>query len=214
MERPNSWTLIPIKKLFIYLFGLTLSSFGIALSLKSQLGISSWDAVFAGLSYYTPLSIGIWSVIIQGSFWAITSIINKKADFMCIIPIVIRGITLDIAKGIVATIHIESAMEYKLLLFLFGYIFVGMGIGTYVTTGYSRLPIDGLMMALCKYFSWSVFKSRFLIEVVGFIAALVARGPLGIGTIIITFTIAPFITMTQRITKKLLERKGYETWRL
>ncbi len=208
MTQKNNQVFYLSRDIFAYILGLGLSSVGVALSLHSQLGISTWDAVFAAFEAHTQIAIGVWSIIIQFTFWCITTILNKKAQITCIIPIVIRGITLDVSKNIISSFAFESTLSDRFSLFFSGYALVGIGIGIYVSTGFPRLPIDGLMMALNKYFSWTINKSRFLIEITGFVIALILRGPLGIGTIIITLTIGPFITLVQKIMIKLLRRKG------
>jgi uncharacterized membrane protein YczE len=193
------------RRALIYIGGLTLSSIGLALALQSQMGVSTWDTVYAALSLHTPITIGAWSIIIQFVFWSITSILNRKAEILCIVPIVIRGITLDISKSLVSTFLIENTIINQIILFFIGYILVGIGIGAYVSTGFSRLPIDGLMMALSKSLSWTINKSRFLIEILGFICALILRGTFGAGTVIVTFTIAPFISCTKKIIQEYLK---------
>jgi uncharacterized membrane protein YczE len=207
MIQKNNKVFYLSRDIFVYILGLGLSSVGVALSLYSQLGISTWDAVFAAFEAHTQIAIGVWSIIIQFTFWCITSILNKKAQITCIIPIVIRGITLDVSKNIISSFAFESALSDRFSLFFSGYALVGIGIGIYVSTGFPRLPIDGLMMALSKYFLGTINKSRFIIEITGFVIALILRGPIGIGTIIITLTIAPFITLVQKIMFKLLRRK-------
>jgi len=202
-----------IIRISIYVFGLVLSSFGIALALKSQLGVSAWDAVFAALGRITPFTIGTWSIAIQFTFWSITALINKKAQVTCIVPIVIRGISLDCAKYFISFLSIEITTLNSYVLFLSGYVLVAIGIGVYVSVGFPRLPIDSLMIAISKLLSWSINKSRFLIESTGFITAMILKGDIGIGTIIITLSIAPLITIVQKIIKQVLEKAGITSWK-
>lgn len=85
----------------------------------------------------------------------------------------------------------------NIVLFLSGYVLVGMGTGIYVETGFPRMPIDGLMLSIADAFSCGIKKSRLLIEMTGFIGLLLVRGPLGAGTVIITFTIGHVVFISR-----------------
>lgn len=196
-----------IVKISLYFNGLIISSLGIAVALQSNLGVSSWDAVFAALGHLTILTIGTWSILIQFIFWCITSFLDKSFQICCIIPILIRGISLDIAKAVVNNIPVINDFYFRFLLFIVGYLLVAIGIGIYVTTGYPRLPIDGLMIAISRALKWTINKSRFLIEFTGFITAFILHGDIGVGTIIITFTIAPFISKTQNVLNSHIKKE-------
>ena len=52
----------------------------------------------------------MWSIAIQGLFLLIAAILDKKMEWLCIIPIVYKGIFLDIAKTITFHISIPSVI--------------------------------------------------------------------------------------------------------
>lgn len=195
---------VRLQKIFIYLTGLICTCLGVALILKTNWGLDAWNGVFAGLEKLTFLSIGIWSVIIQACFWLSASILNKKADWLCLIPILLKGIFLNMAKEAVACVSIPKGFLTDSALFLWGYILVAVGTGAYVATDYPKMPIDGLMIALADFFSGNIRKARLTIELCGFTLLVFVKGPFGIGTIIITFTIGYVISNSCKIAKKLL----------
>lgn len=194
-----------LEKVIAYLIGLLFTCFGVALILKTNWGLDAWNSVFAGLEQITPLSFGMWSITIQGLFLLIAAILDKKMEWLCIIPIVYKGIFLDIAKTITFHISIPSGIGTSILLFVFGYLLVVLGTGLYVATGYPKMPIDGLMTALSDSFLGNIKKSRLLIEIVGFTFLILVRGPFGIGTVITTFTISHFISATKNLAEKWLK---------
>lgn len=195
---------VRLQTITIYLIGLTCTCFGVAMILKTGWGIDAWNGVFAGLAKRTPLSIGIWSVIIQGGFWTLASILNKKPDWLCILPILFKGVFLDVAKAGISFMSVPDGPMADSVLFLLGYILVAAGTGAYVATGYPKMPIDGLMMALADFFSWNVRNARLTIELSGFTLLLLVRGPFGIGTILITVTIGYVISHSCKIAQRLL----------
>lgn len=194
-------------KIPAYLIGLLCTCFGVALLLKTNWGLDAWNGVFAGLEKLTHFSFGVWSIIIQGAFFLIAAVLDKKIEWRCIFPIIYKGIFLDAAKAAMSILPDPSGFMGNSLFFLSGYLIVAFGTGLYVATGYPKMPIDGLMTALSKIFAGSIKKSRLLIEVTGFILLIFVRGPFGIGTIIITFTIGYFISASRNITGKWLEQR-------
>lgn len=197
------------RKAILYMIGLICTCFGAAVILKTSWGLDAWNGVFAGLERITPFSIGLWSIIIQSCFWLTASVLNKKADWLCAIPIVFKGIFLDVSKAAVSSFSVPDTFLSGGALYLFGYGLIAAGTGIYTATGYPKMPIDGLMMALSHSFSWSVKRARLLIELCGFTLLLVVRGPFGAGTLISTFTIGHFVSASHKLAQKWLFHKYY-----
>lgn len=193
------------RRITPYLIGLLCTCFGVALVLKTNWGLDAWNSVFAGLEQITPFSFGTWSIMIQGVFLLIASALNKKIEWFCIFPIIYKGIFLDVAKAIVSPILISSSIGTNTLLFLCGYFLVALGTGLYVATGYPKMPIDEFMAALSNSYLGCIEKARLFIELVGFISLILVRGPFGIGTIIVTFTIGHFISASKNLAEKRLK---------
>lgn len=193
-----------LQVFMIYFFGLLCTCLGVSLILKTEWGLDAWNGVFAGLDRITPVSIGGWSMIIQGCFWILASILNRKADWLCMFPIVFKGIFLDISKSLVSLAVIPDGLIADGILFFAGYLLVAAGTGVYVATGYSKMPIDGLMTALATFYSWSIKKARLLIELTGFTVLLFVHGPFGGGTILITFTIGYVVSVSCGFAQKWL----------
>lgn len=191
-------------KIPAYLIGLLCTCFGVALVLKTDWGLDAWNGVFVGLEQITSFSFGVWSIVIQGLFFFIASFLNKKIEWLCIFPIIYKGIFLDVAKVMVSIVPTPSGIGASAVFFLSGYLLVALGTGLYVATGYPKMPIDGLMTALSNSFLGSIKKSRLLIEIVGFASLVLVHGPFGIGTIIITFTIGHFISVSKNFVEKWL----------
>ena len=190
------------KRIPAYLIGLLCTCFGVALVLKTNLGLDAWNGVFAGLERITPFSFGTWSVVIQGAFLLIAAALNRKMEWLSVFPIIYKGIFLDAAKAMVSPNFMHPGVAARVSLFLCGYLLVALGTGLYVATGYPKMPIDGLMIALSNSYLGSIKKSRLLIEITGFISLLLVGGTFGIGTIIITFTIGHFISAAKRLAEK------------
>ena len=191
-----------------YLVGLFFTCFGVALILKTNWGLDAWNAVFKGLETRTSISFGMWSIIIQGVFLLITALLTKQMEWLCFLPVVYKGILLDITKVMVFDIPNPKGVGNNALFFIGGYVLVALGTGLYVATKYPKMPIDGLMIALSDTFFKSIRKSRLIIESVGFSTLLLVGGPFGLGTVIVTLTIGYSISISKRMTEKTLLKQG------
>ncbi|MBC3515012.1 hypothetical protein H8K20_01220 [Neobittarella massiliensis] len=188
-QEPCCWW----KRVAFYLLGLLLTCLGVAVILQTDWGLDAWNGVFAGLAACTPLSLGGWSMIVQGSFWVIAALLCRRAQWLCVIPIALKGLFLDLSKAAVARWAIPPGFWPGCTCFLLGYLLVALGTGIYVSTGFAKMPIDGLMLALAERFCWRVQRARLAIELCGFAVLLFVQGPFGGGTVLITLTIGQVV---------------------
>lgn len=192
----------------IYITGLWMTCFGVVMILKSTLGVDAWNGVMAGMTVLTPLSLGVWSVIVQGTFWLTAALISHRPDFLCFIPILLKGIGFDLAVWVLDFVPVASAPVTMALYYATGYLTLALGTGFYITLNFSKMPIDGLMVAISERFGMRLSRARLCIEVSGFACLFACAGPFGIGTIIATFTfgnaVAASRTLAQRCLRPLL----------
>lgn len=194
------------KRLFIYLIGLIITALGIALVIRSTVGAGPWDSVAVGFKVHLGLTIGIWSIIVQGLLMVTTAIVEKaRLRMESIVAIVIRSWFLDAWFYLVlADINFSSSLAMKWLSFSGGIIAVGLGIGTYMEAKFPKTPVDGLMTALCVRFGWSLSVSRLVIELSGVTLGFILGGPVGLGTIITALSLGRIIQVSNYLIKNLV----------
>lgn len=190
-----------LRLICIYLAGLSCTCIGVVMMLESKMGIDAWNSVFVGLEDLTPISFGMWSIIIQGSFWAIASLLRHRAEMFCVIPIIWKGIILDAVKMAASFLTFGDDMWIRNLLFFVGYGIVGVATGIYVATGYPKMPIDDLMTAISDFFSLDLKYARFLIEFTGMLMMILVGGSYGIGTIIITVSMGSIVSFARKFAE-------------
>lgn len=61
----------------VYVLGILILTFGIALTIQSDLGASPFDALLVGLSINVGLSVGSWEVIIAFIMICINALLNR-----------------------------------------------------------------------------------------------------------------------------------------
>jgi uncharacterized protein len=198
------------KRIGVYLVGLAINALGIALIIFSTVGAGAWDTVAIGLNHRLGLTIGICSIITQVLVVLITGITERKRpQYESIIAIIIRSIFLDAWTYLVFN-HIDRASSWEIqwLIFIFGIISMGIGIGIYVEAHFPKSPIDGLMLALHNRFDWSINTSRIVVELSGAIFGFLLGGPVGFGTLIIALFVGRIIQMSNIKIKKILNMES------
>ncbi len=143
----------------IYFAGLSCTSVGVTIMVRSGFGVDAWNTVIVRLADLTPITLGTWTVLLQGSFWIITSVFNRKVEMDCILPIIWKGLSLDVAKAVIGARLFNNLTGMCFLWFLIGYAIMGISTGIYIATDYPRMPIDGMMLAIKQVFSLDIKKS-------------------------------------------------------
>jgi uncharacterized protein len=197
------------KRLVIYLVGLIITAFGIAMIILSSVGAGPWDTVAVGLNKHLGLTIGMWSIISQGMVVLLTGVIERKRlQYGSVVAILIRSAFLDAWLYLVfSKIDLTSSWEIQWLSFVIGVMAVGVGIGIYVEADLPKSPIDGLMIALMERFGWSLNVSRIMIESSAVLMGFLLGGPVGVGTIMIAIMLGKIVQISNGSVKKILSKQ-------
>lgn len=195
------------KRICIYVAGLVITALGIALVIHSAIGAGPWDSVAVGLKSHLGLTIGIWTIITQGSLVFVTALIEKERPrFESILVVIIRSWFLDIWFYLVlGHVHFPDSQPLQWLIFTLGIILVGSGIGIYIEAKFPKSPIDDLMIVVSNRFGWSFNYARLLIECCGAALGFLLGGPVGLGTVFIAITLGKMIQVSNRHIKGLLK---------
>jgi uncharacterized membrane protein YczE len=177
-----------------YLVGLACLSLGICLMILSDLGAGPWDAMYVGLSERIGLTLGSWVFIIGVLLIIINSLLLKKIpDFLAIITIILIGAFLDFWLLGVFPHYSATDIGMRIFLLTAGILVIGIGISFKLQTSFAINPVDNLMMAIQLRTGKSLAVTKTVMEVLVLIVAFLVGGPIGIGTIIVTFAIGPII---------------------
>lgn len=197
-------TLRTIYRLGLYLIGLAGTCIGVSLCLKSTMGVDAWNAAIAGLAGITPISIGIWTIIIHLTFWTISTLISRKIKLESIFPVLYKGLILDIVKPLIDNYLFAENIVSLFLLFFVGYLIIAISTGIYISTEYPRMPVDGLMFSLATFLHTDIKKARLIIEFVGFVIMILVHGKFGVGTVIMTITCGYAFAICKSLSEKML----------
>ncbi len=191
-----------VKRGISFILGLFILSFGISLTILSRLGAGAWDALNVGLSNLTRTAIAGWTIFTVGHWVIVVGIIlifinaillKKKPEFIAMITVFIIGYFIDFWLIIVFPNFYPATFIWQLIVLLIGVVLMGFGIATYLQAKFAIIPIDRLMMAIQFRLKVSLMVGKTIAEVTALIFAFIFGGPIGIGTVIVTFSIGPLI---------------------
>ncbi|MDE5413727.1 YczE/YyaS/YitT family protein [Alkalihalobacterium chitinilyticum] len=192
----------------IFMLGLVIMSFGIALMITADLGSAPWDVLHIGLTLQLGLTIGTWSIIMGFVIIGVTTLLTKEwPQVGAFVNMVLVGVFIDIFLFVLST---PSSFIGKLIMLVSGIIIIGYGIGLYIAPKCGAGPRDSLMLAITEKTKLKVQWVRSAMEIVVLTTGWLLGGPVFIGTLIFCFGIGSVVGITlpqcQRLVDRLIER--------
>ena len=190
--------------------GLLIMSFGIACSIKAELGTSPVSSLPFVLSQFTPLSVGIASVLLNSTLILLQILLlRRQYDPIQLIQLPVAlafGFLTDFSVWVLQDITCSSYLT-QWMLCVCGILLVGIGVSFEVTANVVTLAGEGLV--ICK-----VFPVKFANAKVGMDLTLVTTAAvlslLFLGTLVGvregTVAAAIFVGLTARQVNRPLKR--------
>ena len=185
-----------------FFLGIVILALGVSLTIKANMiGVGSWDVLHIGLANTLGLTIGSWSIIVGLLILAIDSMFMKRLPKIgTFLDMFLTGIFIDIFNFLLPSVHGFSA---QLIAFCAGLLLLGFGCGMYIVANLGVGPRDTLMLLFTNKLGWSVGKARTIMEVTVAIVGFFLGGPIGIGTVIMSFGLGPIVQWALAINEKL-----------
>jgi uncharacterized membrane protein YczE len=141
-----------IKKTTLYIVGLFTLALGIALSVKSDLGVSPVSSVPFVLAKITGLSLGITTMIIYNFNMLLQAVIlrrdYKPINLLQIAVSFLFGFFTDATLWITSLLPVTDNYVFRFVYLASGICFVALGVFFYLTTSLLALPTDGTVQAI------------------------------------------------------------------
>lgn len=173
-----------MKRWFAFILGIVILTFGARTLLFSGIGVGGLDAIAVGLAKILNLEIGTMLVMMSIVLIGIGNLISKKFVISPIITALIIGKCYDLWGSLIFNRLIIPQNEGILgSIYLIGLLIAPIGAALYIFSNISLGPVDYLMRSIEKRYSFSMQKSRIVIEGIFVITGYLVGGPIGIGTI-------------------------------
>jgi uncharacterized membrane protein YczE len=177
----------PARRLIQLYAGLVLFGASIALMIRAELGLSSWDVLHAGLAERTGLRFG-WIVIGISAFVLLLWIpLHQRPGLGTLSNVVLVGLAVDATLALLP--RLES-LPLRAASLGIGIVANGVATGLYVGAGLGPGPRDGLMTGLAAR-GHSIRVARTGIEVTVLAVGWLLGGTVGIGTLAYAVGIGP-----------------------
>ncbi|MGO4889798.1 YczE/YyaS/YitT family protein [Anaerobacillus sp. MEB173] len=195
-----------IKRGISFILGLIILSIGISFTILAGLGTGAWDALNVGLSQQIGFTVGNWVIIIGVLLIVINAFLLKaRPEVVSIITVILIGYFIDFWLLYALVNWYPEPFYYQVMVLIIGVVLMALGIAIYLQAEFAVIPIDRLMIAIRRRTGFSLMVSKTIGEVIALVFAFLVGGPIGLGTIVATFSIGPLIQVFFPRIEKLVK---------
>ena len=154
-----------ITRLLLYLLGLLIMTFGIAVTTKGGVGIASVSTISFAASKMTPLSFGMCSSLFHAFCFLSQIVITRRFTTMSLlqIPMVyIFGVLLDFYGSLLK--FAASNIFYGCLIVAVGTLVFSLGLRIILGADLVFAPPDGLAKTIGEKLGWPMSKSKLIFD--------------------------------------------------
>lgn len=167
--------------------------FGVALMVRSELGLSPWEVLHQGISFKTGILLGTVGIIV-GFFVLFGWIpLREKLGIGTVANVVLIGVVIDISLWRLPNEFAGLGARWALLIA--GITLIGIGTSLYIGAGLGPGPRDGLMTGLAKR-GWAIGVVRTALELSVLAAGWLLGGTVGFGTVLFALGVGPIVHWT------------------
>lgn len=195
-------------RMAFYFIGIIVLTFGIALTIKANLGASPMDALLVGLHNSFGLTVGSWEYIIAFIMLFLNSlVIGKRPQLLSMSTAILVGIGIDSWLKIFSLTSIFGTFYLDLFFLLIGIALCAIGISTYLQADFLPAPFDETMLVISQKFNVSLFMGKTILMSFFLILAIFFKGPIALGTILSLLASGPIIGWFFPRLKSFKERR-------
>ena len=198
------------KRIIIFLIGMSIIQFGVALFLRMNIGSDPFTVFTQGLAN-TLNNLGVNATtgtanrIILIVLFSIILLLNKShikiGTMICVVGV---GPIIDLGVSMVSILPVES-YNYLLKMFLIalGCFIIAIGFSMLSATKVGVAPNDLIPFIIKERTNWEYRWIRIVMDAVLLISGFMLGGTVGVGTIIAMATTVPFIQLCLPYGEKL-----------
>lgn len=178
------------------ILGVTLLSFGSALSQAMNMGLDPFTALNEGASEALGFSLGNYQLVVNIIILVILFMMKRSIlGWGTIYNMVLVGYQVEFFHGwITDTFAVDSlSLGVKLIITVIAILIFALGVAIYGDTDMGVSPYDGIAPVIVDRTGWKYKWVRMAQDIIVVIAAWLVGGPVGISTIVTGFFAGPLI---------------------
>lgn len=153
MRTLNRISVYILKRYLLLFLGLSIMAFGVAFSIKAELGTSPISSVPYVVSLFAPLTVGTATILMHCVFILLQILILRRQyhpiQLMQLPVAVFFGYLTDFGVWAVRGIHCSTYWQ-QWIVCLIGILLVAAGVSLEVKAGVVVLAGEGVVLAICK----------------------------------------------------------------
>lgn len=179
---------------FRLFLGLFLCAIGIVMTINANLGYAPWDVFHQGIGNIIGIKIGTANILTGIVIVGIEVMMGQRPGIGTLCNMSLIGVFMNIimTNNLIPILYNVIA---RIIMIFIGMIIMGIGSYLYIGSGFGAGPRDGFMILLLKKTNKSVRFIRNSIEITALIVGYFLGGPIGIGTIIMSFGLGPSVQL-------------------
>ncbi len=198
MSRPTPsplWIRLLVLQAGLWLFGIS-----VAMMVRANLGLASWDVLHEGIAARTGLPFG-WVVIGVAALVMLAWVpLRQRPGIGTVCNVIQIGLGAELGLWLLPE---TDGLPARAVLLLAGVGLNGVATSLYIGAGFGPGPRDGLMTGLAAR-GYSIRLVRTTIELTVLAAGWLLGGTVGVGTLLYALTIGPIVHATlPQVTRRL-----------
>lgn len=199
-----------IWKALMSLIGITLISFGTALSQTMNMGLDPFTAINTGASELLGFTLGNYQLFVNAAILAIILFFDRKIiGWGTIFNLVLVGYMIEFFISMLESFidPTQFAFIVQLLITVVAILIFTFGVALYMDADLGVSPYDAIAPVITDRVSASYKTVRMIQDIVVVITAWILGGPVGVSTFITGFLAGPLIDFfSNRFTRKLSDK--------
>ena len=185
-----------------YVGGILILTLGVALSSKAGLGTGSLDSINFALASRTQLNLSIVIVLMAFVAIFISAVIRRgKLSFKTLMTAIFMGVFTESWVKIIDVINVDTIAQ-QIIVFALAIFCVSLGIAIYLRPKFPANPNDDIIVALNEVLGLKMGTAKLFIDIIAIVIALLLKGPVGVGTVLMTVLIGPIVNLINSIINK------------
>lgn len=204
LKSPRSWAILVL--------GVVCAGIAVALLLDSAFGVAPVDAVFAGISRQTGISVGTALIAACIALVIFAWLLGVKPGLGTVVSFFGIGLAVDATTWILDVTGwsvSESEWQVRLLVWLVAAPLLGFAAACMYSSGLGASPYDLFVQSLGR-FHLSIPVARVIIDAAMLLVAFLIGGAWGIGTVGLMLAIPLFLKLFLPLVGRFAPHQSFE----
>lgn len=197
------------------IIGISLISFGSALSESMDMGLDPFTALNRGASSLLGFSLGNYQLVVNLIILAIVFFMKRSLiGWGTVYNMILVGYQVEFFTGMFTDNFAIEEMSFiiRIIITIVAILIFTLGVAIYMDTELGVSPYDAIAPLITDKTGWSYSPVRIVQDLVVVLAAFFIGGPVGVSTVITGFFAGPLISFfSKKVSQPMMEKLNEAT---